>query len=392
MKASSDCASSCSERIKVWMWETSDSVSASKHWPVLITERLWSFLLHACGGWKVFHLPLCASARARRNCDGRAEDDDDESVTSPLSAQLLERGGETLREPGEDKQKHAEGDTKRSRAPGGGQRGDTVGASVVDTFRWLTSAPECSALPDRFHGTRRKSPRGVSTDTEAQMLALSADMDESSSLLDLLECSVCLERLDTTAKVLPCQHTFCRRCLENIVSSRNELRCPECRILVDCGVDDLPANILLVRLLDGIKQRPQRGSGGGRQSLAVGSLQGYAAGISASPPGTAVRELPVATRSSPVKVGHFLFTSSPCCSYISITKFSWRKFWGLLKKKKSCLADGCKFKTLCHSRLLDEGTVNKSVHGKHVQIHITCCGSCTILHIKKNVDVQYFCA
>ncbi|XP_028447901.1 E3 ubiquitin-protein ligase SH3RF3 isoform X4 [Perca flavescens] len=137
------------------------------------------------------------------------------------------------------------------------------------------------------------------------MLTLSADMDESSSLLDLLECSVCLERLDTTAKVLPCQHTFCRRCLENIVSSRNELRCPECRILVDCGVDDLPANILLVRLLDGIKQRPQRGSGGGvggRQSLAGGSLQGYAAGISASPPGSATRELPVAVRSSPVKL------------------------------------------------------------------------------------------
>lgn len=143
------------------------------------------------------------------------------------------------------------------------------------------------------------------------MLALSADMDESSSLLDLLECSVCLERLDTTAKVLPCQHTFCRRCLENIVSSRNELRCPECRILVDCGVDDLPANILLVRLLDGIKQRPQRGGGAGsRQSLAGGSLQGCAAGIGASPPGSAVRDLPVATRSSPVKVGYlfvFLF-------------------------------------------------------------------------------------
>uniref|UniRef100_A0A3B3ZJJ2 RING-type domain-containing protein n=1 Tax=Periophthalmus magnuspinnatus TaxID=409849 RepID=A0A3B3ZJJ2_9GOBI len=118
------------------------------------------------------------------------------------------------------------------------------------------------------------------------MLTLSADMDESSSLLDLLECSVCLERLDTTAKVLPCQHTFCRRCLENIVSSRNELRCPECRILVDCGVDDLPANILLVRLLDGIKQRPQRGNGtGSRQSLPGGSLQGYAAGICASSPG-----------------------------------------------------------------------------------------------------------
>nr|XP_031296854.1 E3 ubiquitin-protein ligase SH3RF3 [Camelus dromedarius] len=91
---------------------------------------------------------------------------------------------------------------------------------------------------------------------------LGRDMDES-SLLDLLECSVCLERLDTTAKVLPCQHTFCRRCLESIVCSRHELRCPECRILVGCGVDELPANILLVRLLDGIRQRPRAGASPG---------------------------------------------------------------------------------------------------------------------------------
>ncbi|KAG9479938.1 E3 ubiquitin-protein ligase SH3RF1 isoform X1 [Eleutherodactylus coqui] len=82
-------------------------------------------------------------------------------------------------------------------------------------------------------------------------------MDES-ALLDLLECPVCLERLDASAKVLPCQHTFCKRCLQGIVSSRNELRCPECRTLVECGVDELPSNILLVRLLDGIKQRPRK--------------------------------------------------------------------------------------------------------------------------------------
>uniref|UniRef100_A0A8D0HWU2 E3 ubiquitin-protein ligase SH3RF1 n=1 Tax=Sphenodon punctatus TaxID=8508 RepID=A0A8D0HWU2_SPHPU len=86
-------------------------------------------------------------------------------------------------------------------------------------------------------------------------------MDES-ALLDLLECPVCLERLDASAKVLPCQHTFCKRCLLGIVSSRNELRCPECRTLVDCGVDELPSNILLVRLLDGIKQRPRKPGGG----------------------------------------------------------------------------------------------------------------------------------
>ncbi|CAM5074864.1 unnamed protein product [Natator depressus] len=108
-------------------------------------------------------------------------------------------------------------------------------------------------------------------------------MDES-SLLDLLECSVCLERLDTTAKALPCQHTFCRRCLESIVSSRHELRCPECRILVGCGVDELPANILLVRLLDGIRQRPRGGGGsGGGSPTAQGSA---AAAAAAAAPGS----------------------------------------------------------------------------------------------------------
>ncbi|KAI1888728.1 hypothetical protein AGOR_G00171720 [Albula goreensis] len=86
-------------------------------------------------------------------------------------------------------------------------------------------------------------------------------MDEA-ALLDLLECPVCLERLDASAKVLPCQHTFCRRCLQGILTSRGELRCPECRTLVDVGVDELPSNILLVRLLDGIKQRPPAGAGG----------------------------------------------------------------------------------------------------------------------------------
>lgn len=40
-----------------------------------------------------------------------------------------------------------------------------------------------------------------------------ATMD-ANTLNDLLECSVCLERLDTSSRVLPCQHTFCRKCLE----------------------------------------------------------------------------------------------------------------------------------------------------------------------------------
>jgi E3 ubiquitin-protein ligase SH3RF len=77
-------------------------------------------------------------------------------------------------------------------------------------------------------------------------------MDEW-TLNDLLECSVCLERLDTSSKVLPCQHTFCKKCLEEIVSTHKELRCPECRILVDIKIEDLPPNVLLMRILEGMR-------------------------------------------------------------------------------------------------------------------------------------------
>lgn len=84
-------------------------------------------------------------------------------------------------------------------------------------------------------------------------------MDEA-FLNDLLECSVCLEQLDSSSKVLPCQHTFCKRCLHEILNSHKELRCPECRILVDAKIEELPCNILLVRLLEGIKNnvRPKK--------------------------------------------------------------------------------------------------------------------------------------
>ncbi|XP_037663739.1 E3 ubiquitin-protein ligase SH3RF3 isoform X3 [Choloepus didactylus] len=131
---------------------------------------------------------------------------------------------------------------------------------------WLCASKAAAAAAqsegdDERPGERRRRRAAV---------AAGEEMDES-SLLDLLECSVCLERLDTTAKVLPCQHTFCRRCLESIVCSRHELRCPECRILVGCGVDELPANILLVRLLDGIRQRPRAGGSGSGAGSGSGS-------------------------------------------------------------------------------------------------------------------------
>jgi E3 ubiquitin-protein ligase SH3RF len=93
-------------------------------------------------------------------------------------------------------------------------------------------------------------------------------MDEW-TLNDLLECSVCLERLDTSSKVLPCQHTFCKKCLEEIVSTHKELRCPECRILVDVKIDDLPPNVLLMRILEGMRNAAPK-----KRSAVPNRLQG----------------------------------------------------------------------------------------------------------------------
>ncbi|XP_069100790.1 E3 ubiquitin-protein ligase SH3RF2 isoform X4 [Pleurodeles waltl] len=77
-------------------------------------------------------------------------------------------------------------------------------------------------------------------------------MNES-TVLDLLACPVCGGKLDASARVLPCQHTFCQPCLQKAVNARKELRCPECRTQVHCGIEELPANLLLVRLLESIR-------------------------------------------------------------------------------------------------------------------------------------------
>ncbi|KAJ7395374.1 SH3 domain containing ring finger 2 [Pitangus sulphuratus] len=100
------------------------------------------------------------------------------------------------------------------------------------------------------------------------------------ALLDLLECPVCFEKLDATAKVLPCQHTFCKPCLQRILKSQKELRCPECRTLVLCSIDQLPSNLLLIRLLDGVRC--------GQNVTRFGSIQ--RSGVLSSP--ASIRRIP----------------------------------------------------------------------------------------------------
>lgn len=73
-------------------------------------------------------------------------------------------------------------------------------------------------------------------------------------LEDLLECAICLERLDERSRVLPCQHTFCIKCLGIMVQTKGHLQCPECRTdFQQLNINSLPRNVLLVRILEGLK-------------------------------------------------------------------------------------------------------------------------------------------
>ena len=69
-----------------------------------------------------------------------------------------------------------------------------------------------------------------------------------------LLCPLCLNRFDDP-KVLPCLHTFCRRCLDEQMRRERSvhLSCPTCKTpvsLSDSGVDCLPSNIFFNNILD----------------------------------------------------------------------------------------------------------------------------------------------
>uniref|UniRef100_A0A8C6NJU2 RING-type domain-containing protein n=1 Tax=Nothobranchius furzeri TaxID=105023 RepID=A0A8C6NJU2_NOTFU len=60
---------------------------------------------------------------------------------------------------------------------------------------------------------------------------------------------------ERSSKVLPCQHTFCVSCLRRWQEKvHSQLLCPVCRLPVLVrSVEDLPENLLLARLLEGLQ-------------------------------------------------------------------------------------------------------------------------------------------
>ena len=76
----------------------------------------------------------------------------------------------------------------------------------------------------------------------------------SEQFSELLSCPICHQR-HGDPKVLPCLHTFCRRCLEDIIrrDRSGKLRCPTCKQdvpLLDSGLDCLPSNFFIDNILE----------------------------------------------------------------------------------------------------------------------------------------------
>ncbi|XP_066288055.1 tripartite motif-containing protein 2-like [Branchiostoma lanceolatum] len=72
----------------------------------------------------------------------------------------------------------------------------------------------------------------------------------AASVENFLSCSICFGRFDRP-KSLPCQHTFCEKCLESQVRPRQPFRCPNCQRPVQLppeGVVGLPDNDLVENL------------------------------------------------------------------------------------------------------------------------------------------------
>lgn len=80
-----------------------------------------------------------------------------------------------------------------------------------------------------------------------------------------LTCSVCYS-LFSDPRVLPCSHTFCKHCLDNLlqVSSntsiwrplRLPIKCPNCRSVAELpptGVDALPSNVSLRAIVEKVR-------------------------------------------------------------------------------------------------------------------------------------------
>ncbi|XP_078576764.1 uncharacterized protein LOC144862271 [Branchiostoma floridae x Branchiostoma japonicum] len=78
---------------------------------------------------------------------------------------------------------------------------------------------------------------------------------------DVLSCPICNHQL-TEPKALPCQHTYCCKCLQELAkrTDRRRFPCPECRKMVSIpsqGVEAFPTNFLVANVLEKVRHHKE---------------------------------------------------------------------------------------------------------------------------------------
>ncbi|XP_066283744.1 tripartite motif-containing protein 2-like [Branchiostoma lanceolatum] len=87
------------------------------------------------------------------------------------------------------------------------------------------------------------------------MAAVSSNLGEQ--IRDELSCSICLE-LFTRPKVLPCQHTFCQDCLQELARKDETFQCPNCRLQVSLpseGVEGFPDSCFMANMCERLQNK-----------------------------------------------------------------------------------------------------------------------------------------
>ena len=84
-------------------------------------------------------------------------------------------------------------------------------------------------------------------------LAPAAETNGKDVIMELIKCPICLE-IYTDPRMLPCQHSFCRCCLERLADNDGRWgRCPQCRQLFRIpfnGVASFDVNRTIAQLLE----------------------------------------------------------------------------------------------------------------------------------------------
>ncbi|OQV13536.1 RING finger protein nhl-1 [Hypsibius exemplaris] len=73
----------------------------------------------------------------------------------------------------------------------------------------------------------------------------------SADLEQLMTCCICMDRF-RVPKMLPCQHSFCAHCLEDLYNCvKRQVKCPECRTEHHCSnPENFPTNLTMVRFME----------------------------------------------------------------------------------------------------------------------------------------------